>query len=302
MKSIDLTGQTFGSLLVMDRAGKDKYKKLMWKCKCLKCGTETVVCGNNLRTGHTKSCGNKFCSGRALDITGMIFNKLRVIRFLGNHQWDCECQCGRHVQTDYYSLKNNVVKSCGYVECGGRKQDPLQIGEQFWFWTVIGKAEEKHNSSQRYCRCRCGTTKDVAESSLRQGVSKSCGCIKSFGEETINRLLNKFHINYKSQWNNDKQMRLSNNNPVFFDYAIYSDINDDKPVFCLEYNGEQHYIYKKTGWNTVEHFLRTQERDNEKIVLCQECNIPLEIISYKDYKNLETILIGLLKKYNLLNT
>ena len=59
MALIDLTNQRFERLLVLERAPKDPAKKsrtAKWKCRC-DCGTELIVDGSNLRTGHTKSCG-----------------------------------------------------------------------------------------------------------------------------------------------------------------------------------------------------------------------------------------------------
>lgn len=57
-KKIDLTGQRFGRLLVVEEAGHDKHKKALWRCVC-DCGNETVVRGYKLRhkTEPTRSCG-----------------------------------------------------------------------------------------------------------------------------------------------------------------------------------------------------------------------------------------------------
>ena len=54
-KPIDITGQRFGKLVAVEKAGKRKYLA-MWRCKC-DCGTETVAYLSNLRGGKTKSCG-----------------------------------------------------------------------------------------------------------------------------------------------------------------------------------------------------------------------------------------------------
>lgn len=54
-KKIDLTGRKFGKLTVIREDGR-KGKDLLWLCKC-DCGKYTTVFGNNLRRGHTKSCG-----------------------------------------------------------------------------------------------------------------------------------------------------------------------------------------------------------------------------------------------------
>ncbi len=52
----DLTGMTFNQLTVIERAGKDKYGKILWRCKC-SCGNEVVTHGRSLVNGHCKSCG-----------------------------------------------------------------------------------------------------------------------------------------------------------------------------------------------------------------------------------------------------
>lgn len=52
----DLMGQKFGILTVISRVPNDKHGRAKWLCKC-DCGNETVVQGNHLREGQTKSCG-----------------------------------------------------------------------------------------------------------------------------------------------------------------------------------------------------------------------------------------------------
>ena len=55
-KLIDLMGQKFGRLTVIERAENTKDGRAQWKCKC-DCGNELIVRGKNLRNGSTKSCG-----------------------------------------------------------------------------------------------------------------------------------------------------------------------------------------------------------------------------------------------------
>lgn len=55
-KVVDMTGQRFGRLTVIERAGSAKDKTAMWRCLC-DCGTETVARGSDLRKGHYQSCG-----------------------------------------------------------------------------------------------------------------------------------------------------------------------------------------------------------------------------------------------------
>ena len=55
MKTLDLTGQTFGKLTVIQRVGSDK-KRSQWQCRC-ECGNEVTLPASYLTTGDTKSCG-----------------------------------------------------------------------------------------------------------------------------------------------------------------------------------------------------------------------------------------------------
>jgi len=56
MKLVNRAGQVFGKLTVIEQAGRDKLKKVLWKCRC-ECGNETVVVSGSLLTGNTTSCG-----------------------------------------------------------------------------------------------------------------------------------------------------------------------------------------------------------------------------------------------------
>lgn len=59
MKRIDLTGQKFGMLTVVEKCGKDKSgKNVLWLCEC-ECGGITKVSTSHLRCGHAQSCGCK---------------------------------------------------------------------------------------------------------------------------------------------------------------------------------------------------------------------------------------------------
>ena len=61
-------------------------------------------------------------------------------------------------------------------------------GQRFGRWTVLYRgtspvdSQAKRPATYWHCRCDCGVEKDVAASSLKHGISQSCGCLK------INRL------------------------------------------------------------------------------------------------------------------
>lgn len=58
---LDLSGQTFGDLYVLERSGKNSKGAWRYKCRC-KCGATSIVTSTNLRNGSVqrcKRCGRK---------------------------------------------------------------------------------------------------------------------------------------------------------------------------------------------------------------------------------------------------
>lgn len=52
----DISGQKFGRLTVIRYAGKSQSNQTMWECQC-ECGNTITAQAQNLKNGHTKSCG-----------------------------------------------------------------------------------------------------------------------------------------------------------------------------------------------------------------------------------------------------
>ena len=62
-KYLDLIGQTFGQLLVIEKTDmKDSCNNLKWKCKCIDCGYEQIVSGHAIKKGDRFFCER--CSPR----------------------------------------------------------------------------------------------------------------------------------------------------------------------------------------------------------------------------------------------
>lgn len=51
-------------------------------------------------------------------------------------------------------------------------------GKQFGRWTVIKKAPSQKKETMWVCQCSCGTVKNISGRNLRNGKTKSCGCLK----------------------------------------------------------------------------------------------------------------------------
>lgn len=53
---MDLTGEKFGRLKIIEKLGIRKQGRIVWRCRC-DCGNYINVISTNLTTGETKSCG-----------------------------------------------------------------------------------------------------------------------------------------------------------------------------------------------------------------------------------------------------
>lgn len=59
-KAMDLTGEKFGKLTVINREKNSRHGKTQWLCEC-ECGGTAIVGGSDLKSGKSASCG---CSKR----------------------------------------------------------------------------------------------------------------------------------------------------------------------------------------------------------------------------------------------
>lgn len=119
--SLDLTGQRFNRLIVLRMVGTNKHRQTRCEVLC-DCGNIKVVQSGGLVNGTTNSCGcyHKDRVGQAtrLDITGMRYGKLSVLRMAGVNKRNksiCEvlCDCGRSKFISSDSLVRGIAVSCG---------------------------------------------------------------------------------------------------------------------------------------------------------------------------------------------
>ena len=130
-RGIDLTGQRFGRLTVLQRVPKPEHLKsrgAYFLCRC-DCGNEKIIMGKSLRDGKTTSCGCRISEVARTDIVGQKFGKLEVLRYYGTSQssnghalWECKCDCGNLYVTDSNSLKSGHTQSCGCLVSKGEEK------------------------------------------------------------------------------------------------------------------------------------------------------------------------------------
>jgi hypothetical protein len=125
---IDLTGQQFGRLTVLERAPSGAGGKARWRVRC-DCSEERTVWGQALRTGRTRSCGclrvevataalhaDPRC-GALIDLSGQRFGRLTVLERAPNNGrivcWRVRCECGEGRVVRGASLRSGRSRSCG---------------------------------------------------------------------------------------------------------------------------------------------------------------------------------------------
>ena len=107
----DLTGQKFGHLTVVERVESDKYGHARWKCQCdCPAHTELIVIGDNLKRGHTISCGCERRSHGELKVEQLL--RENNIPFIQEYK-PFRFSSGANVSFDFYIDNKYIIEYDG---------------------------------------------------------------------------------------------------------------------------------------------------------------------------------------------
>ena len=167
----NLEGKKFNHWNVIRHVGKSMYE-----CQC-DCENKTlrIIQASSLKSGTTKSCG---CISSAFkDITNEIFGNWKVLEYVSDGYWMCECQCEAKTVRKIYggTLRAGKTKSCGCIKEASRVE------------TLVSRyndASTHHADSPR----------EQWQIEAIQDRDKLLGIIKD--GETITSLANKLGISY----------------------------------------------------------------------------------------------------------
>ena len=294
-KAIDMTGWKMwehgvpdSRYTVIRREGL-KNGKPAWlvECSC-ESHTQKIIRGDALRNGNVKSCGclakERASEKNSKDITNMRFGKLVALhptteREKGSVVWECKCDCGNFCKKPAIKLNFGSAQSCGCLHKEVISSN--LIGKKFGRLLVIEKTEKRDNNRNIIwkCQCDCGNYHEASTRYLTNGHVKSCGCLKSYGEEVITKILSENNIIFKKQKTFPNLIFEDSKEYAKFDFWI-------NEKYIVEYDGSQHFYYTNTKWNTETNFIKTQEHDKIKNQYCFDNNIPIIRIPYTHLENL----------------
>lgn len=225
--------------------------------------------------------------GSFIDMTGWVMrehgfpnSRLTVIDRAPNRHgktyWNCICDCGTEKTIAGGDIRNGKVLSCGCYsrDIASERNFKDEVGNRFGRLTVIELIQKSPKAVWK-CRCDCGNITYVKGIALRSGQIKSCGCLKSWPEVEITRILDNLEIPYKREYSFKDLFYMTSRCPLRFDFAI---IKDESIIGLIEYNGDQHY-HAVDHFGGDEGYRMTVLRDEMKKEYCSKNHIPLLILN-----------------------
>lgn len=170
--------------------------------------------------------------------------------------WNCVCECGNRLEVRQDGLTGGTTKSCGCFKdeqnrarkgtrAPGWKPRPMEdlVGKSFGRLSVVSKGKTSTTPKGRVlkywtCECICGTVKDIESGQLRQGKTKSCGCVPSEYADSDFMSKTDLFISRAIEVHGDK-----------YDYSLaeFTHSQEDVNIVC-----SIHGVFSQKPWN---HFL-----------------------------------------------
>ena len=173
-----------------------------------------------------------------------------------------------------YCAKESTIK----IQSTSHEQFMSKIND-FCAVEVVGTYINSKTKIKVKCK-KCGKMGYMRPDHILNGVSLNC-CVKSKGEEEVERVLQKLKIPYVFQ-KRFEDCRLEK--PLPFDFYVPS-LNT-----CIEFDGRQHFVFSNTFHKTEESFEKLKNRDKIKNEYCIKNSVNLIRIPYWEIKNIEKIL------------
>lgn len=207
------------------------------------------------------------------DLTGQRFGRLTVVcraeNKCGKTNWHCKCDCGNEKDVLSINLTRGLTRSCGCFhneDLSARRTVDL-TGQRFGRLTVLERSKnQKKKGTVWTCKCECGSLVDVSAGHLKDGHTKSCGCLV---KEKASYRISHASRNVKHGMTNTRIYRIyhkmylrcySKDNPAYHNYGGRG------ITICQEWLGE-HGFENFADWSMKNGYadnLSIDRKDNEK--------------------------------------
>src|SRR5262249_15497270 len=226
-----------------------------------------------------------------IELTGKRFGRWTVLALHPKRRcrqavWLCRCDCGTQRLVFGHSLRQGDSTCCG---CRNARAPLNLIGQRFGRWSVLGLCPERHRCGGAtylcwLCRCACGVERVLVGTSLRQGKTRSCGCL--LREEVAKRATRHGHCrggkttSIYGRWKSMMQRCFNPNNPQYSNYGgrditvherwfdfenYYTDVGDPPPGMSLDrINNDGDYQPWNWQWATQSMQNYNQRRSLKK--------------------------------------
>lgn len=136
---LNLVGQQFGKLTVIEEGERSKTGRVRWICKC-SCGSEVIVQANHLTDGSIQSCGCTLSRGEDKIANFLIKNNIIFKRQYYKDNW--YLSSGHHPRFDFAIFKDD--KLLGVIEYNGSQHYTYRTNINTW------NTKEQMEQTQQY--------------------------------------------------------------------------------------------------------------------------------------------------------
>jgi len=209
---------------------------------------------------------------KALDLVGQRIGKLVVLKRVpdtsGRKQsWFlCGCLCGNRKKVLGYYLNSKKTISCGCAQKeAARRTRMIKIDRRRKFGRLRITSEPVKKGIKTFypCMCSCGNNTLVESYALRNGLTKSCGCLH---RESITK-------HGKSQTNAYKRVKAAERRAILYSLNNHYDVEDVERKFIEQ--GESCYYCGRdlnlSGFHEEHRVPLSRGGTNDSHNLCLSC-------------------------------